>query len=153
MLTNKPISSAKVNELFNEISLKYGYDPSEYTHELATLIDIWETQGFVEIYQTIEDREYGRIKASENDGDGHFIYQYCDLYHARVSSNGHDPLVIVTFHPEDDSSDDEYVSLRFLSDHEQLFGTTHQKQRRDQLKVIRDKADDFIQQSNPAKDK
>ncbi len=148
MSRNKPISSVKVNELFASFSLDYNYDPSDYTHELATLIHIWETQGYIEIYQTTQDRDYGKIKSSEETGNGHFIYQYCDLYHARVTTNGHDPLVVVKFHQDEDDPETEYVSLRFLSDHEQLFGTVEQKHNRAQLKVIRDNADAKIQQGD-----
>lgn len=148
MPKNKPISSVKVNELFASFSLDYNYDPSDYAHELATLIHIWEEQGYVEIYQTIQDRDYGKIKSSEEDGNGNFIYQYCDLYHARVSTNGHDPLVVVKFHEDDEDSETEYVSLRFLSDHEQLFGSVNQKANRAKLKIIRDRADTKIQEGD-----
>ncbi len=148
MPKNKPISSVKVNELFASFSLDYGYDPSDYTHELATLISLWEEQGYIEIYQTVQDRDYGKIKSSEEDGKGSFIYQYCDLYHARVTTNGHDPLVVVKFHSCDDNPEVDYVSLRFLSNHEQLFGTTRQKYNKAELKVLRDQADKKIQDGN-----
>jgi len=141
---NKPISSVKVNELFTSFSLDYNYDPSDYNHELASLIFLWEDQGYVEIYQTIQDREYGRIKSSDEDGNGKFIYQYCDIYHARVTKDGHDPLVVVKFQTDEDDPTTEHVSLRFLSDHDQLFGTIKQKNNRGHLKVIRDLADDKI---------
>ena len=148
MLKSKPITSVKVNDLFSKFSLEYDYNPADYTHELASLISKWETQGSLEIYQTPKDREYGKIKPSDEDGRGKFVYQYCGLYHVRVTTTDNDPLVVIKFHTDEEDPNLEYVSLRFLSDHEQLFGTLDQKDHRGQLKIIRDRADDMVQEGS-----
>jgi len=135
MPRNKLISSVKVNELFNDFSYEYGYDPSDYANELARLISIWEEQGYIEVYQISQDRAYGKIKSSELDGNGHFIYQYCGLYHARIIYNEHDPLLVVKFVKEPKNPQLEYVSMRFISDHEQLFGTIQDKFNRNSLTI------------------
>ena len=52
MPRNKLISSVKVNELFNDFSYEYGYDPSDYANELVRLISIWEEQGYIFLVPT-----------------------------------------------------------------------------------------------------
>ena len=147
MLKSKKISSVKVSETFVDFSFKYNYDPSHYTSQLARLISIWENQEFIEIYQTASTKAYGKIKSSEIDGKGSFIYQYCDLYHARLFQSHYDPLVVLKFQQDPDNLNQEYVSLRFISDHDQLFGTLSVKNDRNHLK-IRDKADVLIQKGD-----
>ncbi len=149
-MTRKPISNVKVNELFSYFSYEYGYDPNDYTNELARLIYIWEEQGYIEVYNILKDRVYSRIKSSEIDGNGYFIYQYCELYHARIIDNDHDPLLVIKFIQELESPQQEYVSIRFISDHKQLFGTIQEKSNKNVLNIIRDRVDDKIQQGNKA---
>ena len=148
MLKKKPISSVKVNELFSNFSHEYSYDPIDYANELAKLIYIWEEQGYIDIYQIPKDRTYGKIKSSEIDGNGCFIYQYCGLYHARIINNKHDPLLVIKFIKEPENPQQEYVSICFISDHEQLFGTKQDKSNKSTLTIIRNNVDEKIQQGD-----
>jgi len=73
VLKSKNISSIKVNETFVDCSFEYNYDPSDYVENLSELISIWQNNGVIEIYETIQTRSYGKIKSSEIDGKEHFV--------------------------------------------------------------------------------
>ncbi|WP_221887300.1 hypothetical protein, partial [Vibrio cholerae] len=69
-IEQKPITRALVNPSFQEISDYFGYDSTKYLSEIAALLQQWTRQGYVEVYQTIQDREYGMIKSSELNSKG-----------------------------------------------------------------------------------
>jgi hypothetical protein len=151
----KPIySKINVSELFADISLTYDYDPEDYTHELASLIALWQEQGYIEIYQTDRDQDFGRAKSSQENGRQQTIYQYIGIYHARISKTGdNDPLVVVEFSKDEEDSEKEYADLLFLSDHDKLFGKRDDKNRPNKLRVIRNKADNYIKLCRDAIDR
>lgn len=68
---------------------------------------------------------------------------YIGLYHARISYTDNDPLVILTFEYED-NPDETAVSVRFMIDHDTLFGTKSEKFIQQRMKAIRQCIDEFI---------
>lgn len=141
-IEKKHISNVKVNKQFSDISKnEYGIDPYDYSHELAKLTIKWKQDGYVEIYSAPEKAAYAQAKSSELNEKGNFIYQYCDVFHCRIIDGKYDPLAVLKFTKDPNNSLDEYVSLRFIADHEQLFGSTSDKYNNYVLKHIRDKAD------------
>ena len=143
-VTKRPISQVKINTLFREISLQYSIDPKAYAHELALLVKTWQEDKFVGVYAYPTNGRPTLVKSSENDKSNRFIYQYCDLFHGRIVAGAIDPLVVVKFSPDPDSPGEEYVSLRFLADHPQLFGEDDEKSNRIVMKKIRDAVDTNI---------
>ncbi|MDX5049141.1 hypothetical protein [Vibrio cholerae] len=145
-VVKKPISGVKVNTLFKDISLnEYNLDPSAYAYELATLSSKWKADGYVEIYEKPSSPKYGQVKSSEYNDKGHFIYQYCDVFHGRVIDGQYDPLIVVKFTEDPDDSNQEYLSLRFLANHAQLFGRKSDKDNRSVLDLLRNTADAHLQ--------
>lgn len=142
MLKKEPIKSVKINQLFHEISNEYGYDTEKYLDELLALIDKWEEQEYIEIYEVQEERIYGRAKSSDSDATGHLVIEYIGIYHARLRPNFNDPLVVIKFSKDDEGT--PYVSVRFITDHDQLFGSKTMKHDRSSLKAIRRAVDEKI---------
>lgn len=137
------INSVKINPLFAKISLEYfGYDASEYAPEIAALVNQWQTQGYVEVYQTPQDRSYGLVKETHQTSKGIVVSYYIGLFHARLVSRENDPLVVLKFHIDDNS--DKYVDLKFMLDHDEIFGTKQQKYDNQQLKEIHKSIDDLV---------
>ncbi|MBF4322967.1 hypothetical protein EAY22_22475, partial [Vibrio anguillarum] len=130
-IEQKPITRALVNPSFQEISDYFGYDSTKYVPEIAALLQQWTDQGHVEVYQTIQDREYGMIKSSELNSKGVLAPYYIGLYHARLVEGEHDPLVVVKFYEDEiqyhTESATEAVDMRFMIDHEDFFGTASVK--------------------------
>ncbi|QYJ72468.1 hypothetical protein K0H59_05270 [Shewanella sp. FJAT-51649] len=147
-VTKRPISQVKINTLFHEISLQYSIDPKAYSYELALLVETWKKDKFVGVYTAPTSGKPTLVKPSENDGNNKFIYQYCDLFHGRIVAGAIDPLVVVKFSPDPDSPGEEYVSLRFLADHAQLFGEKFEKSNRALMNKIRDAVDASIKQGD-----
>ncbi len=146
MLKREAISSVKINQFFNEISGEYGYDTAKYFDDLLALIDKWEEQKFVEIYAVNDDRLYGRAKESDNDGQNRLILEYIGIYHARLRSNFNDPLVVIKF--SEDSDGKKYVSVRFITDHNKLFGEFAIKGNRSSLKALRKSVDENVRKGD-----
>lgn len=142
MLKKELIEAVKINQLFHEISKEYGYDVENYLDELFALIEKWEAQQYVEIYKLREDRVYGRAKSSDTDGNGHLVIEYIGIYHARLRPNFDDPLVVIKFCIDEQGV--PYVSVRFITDHNQLFGFKMTKYNRSSLSVIRKAVDKNI---------
>ena len=54
-LVKYEITKVKINPLFAQISIDYfGYDASEYKLELATLVNLWQSQGYVEVTKLLK---------------------------------------------------------------------------------------------------
>ncbi|WP_439257850.1 hypothetical protein [Lonepinella sp. BR2271] len=132
------ISKPEIDEFFYEISailLDKSIDDikEQYIYDLATLINTWQVQGFVEVYHQDSDAKHGRIKPSHINAKGSITPLYIGLYHARVQYNQNDPLLIVTFEPDQTSSNDNKQTpiIRFLIDHNSMFvhfNEKHQQQ-------------------------
>lgn len=95
-------------------------DIDKHSTNLAELIALWQQQEFVEVYVENKDRLFGRAKDSSL-AYGASPY-YIGLYHARLSYEENDPLVVLTFNYED-NPEQTTVSVRFMVDHDTLFGT------------------------------
>lgn len=146
------ISAVFLHDLFFEISdvLGYTYDVAEsYLEDIENLIDFWTQQGFIEVYTDNADRQYGRAKDSNSTPNS--SPWYIGLYHARLLKTGeNDPLVVIVF--ENHTEDGEVTtvaSLRFMLDHDDMFGATHlEKFDIPTMRAIRQRIDSFIQRGN-----
>ena len=143
MLKREAINSVKINQFFHEFSAEYGYDAEKYLDELYTLIEKWEEQQYIEIYEVREDRTHGRAKSSDCDGEGRLVIEYIGIYHARLRPNFDDPLVVIKFSKADEGK--PYVSVRFITDHDQLFGVKKIKHDKSSLSALRKAVDEKIQ--------
>lgn len=148
MLERKHIKFVEIHGLFTEISLALGFtqeDIDDYSSNLAQLVALWEKQEFIEIYVENKDRLFGRAKDSSL-AIGASPY-YIGLYHARLSYHDNDPLIVLTFDYED-NPENTTVSIRFMIDHDMLFGTKEEKFIQQRMKDIRKRIDNFIQKGN-----
>ncbi|OOF45783.1 hypothetical protein BKK51_05110 [Rodentibacter trehalosifermentans] len=148
MLERKHIKFVEIHGLFTEISLALGFtqeDIDDYSSNLAQLVALWEKQEFIEIYVDNKDRLFGRAKDSSL-AIGASPY-YIGLYHARLSYQDNDPLIVLTFDYED-NPETTTVSIRFMIDHDTLFGTKEEKFIQQRMKDIRKRIDNFIQKGN-----
>lgn len=142
MLKKELIETVKINWLFHEISKGYGYDIDSYLDELFTLIKKWEAQQYVEIYKLRENRVYGKAKSSDADGNGHLVIEYIGIYHAHLRPNFDNPLVVIKFCIDEQGV--SYISVSFITDHNQLFGFKTSKYNRSSLLAIRKAIDKNI---------
>jgi hypothetical protein len=137
------VSKVKINPLFAQISIDwFGYDASEYVTEIATLVKLWQEQGYVEVYQTTQDKSYGLVKESHQTAKGVVVSYYIGLFHARLVDSGTDPLVVIKFHI--DENNEKFVDLKFMLDHDEIFGTKKQKYDTHQLKEIHKSIDQLV---------
>lgn len=135
MLERKHIKFVEIHHLFTQISLALGFteqDIDKHSTNLAELIALWQQQEFVEVYVENKDRLFGRAKDSSL-AYGASPY-YIGLYHARLSY--------------EDNPEQTTVSVRFMVDHDTLFGTKEEKFIQQRMKDIRKRIDDFIQLGN-----
>ncbi|MCI0911800.1 hypothetical protein [Pseudomonas putida] len=153
-VTQQPISSVYIHDLFFEISDEIGYDydtAESYLEHLADLIALWSKQGFIEIYAENADRKWGRIKDS-NSVPGSTPW-YTGLYHARIVDNrDNDPLIVVVFEEQsDDDKMNHVASIRFMLDHSDMFGEGGEKFSVEKMRQIRRRIDAFIQRGGSPK--
>lgn len=134
------ISWAETHDLFIAISDEFGFTAEEYSDEIADLILLWKRQGYVEIYEATKDKAYGRAKDSSK-ANGASPY-YIGLFHVRLIKNSNDPLVVLVF---EERGDETIASLRFMLEHDDMFGTKNEKFSNARMKQIRAKIDKFIQ--------
>nr|WP_193201110.1 hypothetical protein [Photobacterium phosphoreum] len=139
------VVAVTINDLFALISSYFGYEYSEWEDDILDLQEKWEEQGYIEIYQTPEDREYGFIKDSSLNSAGNISPYYIGLFHARVTPEGNDPLVIIKFHQEEDGT---IADMKFMLSHDDFFGDREQKNNHQQLNLIWKEVDGFIQQTD-----
>lgn len=112
---------------FYENSYKFGYDQDavdSYDDDLLDLTEIWEKQGFIEIYDPTFHGNFAAypLLKDSNSTLGSSPY-YVGLYHARLlSDSSPDPLVIVTFQGKkvDNDSYDKAV-LEAMIYHDLMF--------------------------------
>ena len=145
------ISGVYLHELFLEISDALGYSlqaVESYRDDIAALIELWTQQGFVEIYTQNADRKYGRVKDSNSVPNS--SPWYIDLYHARLLATGeNDPLIAVVFESiDEDGQSHPVASIRFMLDHDDMFGAMNHKLKPAMMTAIRRRIDDFIQKGN-----
>ncbi|MFC0309943.1 hypothetical protein ACFFHK_09560 [Gallibacterium trehalosifermentans] len=151
MLERKHIKFVEIHHLFTEISLALGFTQQDielHSTNLVELITLWQQQEFVEVYVENKDRLFGRVKDSSLSY-GASPY-YIGLYHARLTYTENDPLVVLTFDYED-NPEQTTVSVRFMINHDTLFGTKEEKFIQQRMKDIRKRIDNFIQQGNQSK--
>ena len=154
---NKPVQRREISEvflhdLFFEISdsIGYTYDIVEdYLEDLEALIELWTNQGFIEIYTEDADRKYGRAKDTNSTPNS--SPWYTGLYHARLLKTGEsDPLIIIVFEEvTTDGKINTVASLRFMLDHDDIFGPKDNRRIKfnpDAMRAIRKRIDGFIQQ-------
>lgn len=135
-------ATVSLNEFFYELSKELGFsdkDLSNYEDNVFELLEKWEEQGFVEIYVLDSERDIGRLKDS-NSILGSSPW-YIDLYHARISKHN-DPLIVLR------RDDAQSFSIRFLTDHDTMFGTKEQKHYPEVMRAIRKRIDALIQKGN-----
>lgn len=142
MLKKEAINSVKINQFFYEFSAEYGYEAEKYLAELYVLIEKWEEQQYIEIYEIRDERTHGRAKSSDSDGDDNLVIEYIGIYHARLRPNFDDPLVVIKFCK--DEAGKPYVSVRFITDHDQLFGAKVNKRDKSSIKALRKAVDEKI---------
>lgn len=141
-MVEKIKATVSLNEFFADLSRELGFTDSDlekYEDNVFALLEMWENQGYVEIYVQDEERDIGRLKSS-NSVSGSSPW-YIDLYHARISKH-YDPLLVLR------RDDETSFSIRFLTDHDTLFGNTSQKYSPDIMRRIRQKIDALIQRGN-----
>lgn len=135
-------ATVTLNEFFADLSKELGFtdeDLATYEDNVFALLEKWEEQGYVEIYVQDSERDIGRLKDS-NSVVGSSPW-YIDLYHARISKYN-DPLIVLR------RDDETSFSVRFLTDHDTMFGTVSQKNSPEIMKKVRQKIDELIQRGN-----
>ncbi|MEZ9481882.1 hypothetical protein AB4163_19050 [Vibrio splendidus] len=145
----REISWAEVHDLFIDISDEFGFKAEDHTDDIADLVDLWEEQGYVEVYQDNADREYGRAKDSSMAPGA--VPWYLDLFHARLVNGKNDPLVVLVFEEREENGEKVTIaSLRFILNHDQMFGAKGSREKfdRDFMTALRRKVDAFIQKGN-----
>jgi len=144
----KKISDVLLSPVFAALSKTFGYDANDYINEVDDLMQLWQGQLAVEIYRDNANRRYGRIKPSGEGYEPGSVPYLLDLYHARLLKNGaNDPLVVIDFQPVEGKADT--VTLRFLVDHDQMFGTLTDKAFPDRLKALKKKVSDAVHKEAP----
>lgn len=141
-MVQKIQATVTLNELFADLSKELGFtdeDLAHYENDVFGLLEMWEEQGYVEVYVLDDERDIGRLKDS-NSIVGSSPW-YIDLYHARISKYN-DPLLVLR---RDDTAS---FSIRFLTDHDTMFGTKEQKNYPEIMRKIRQRIDALIQQGN-----
>lgn len=83
------------------------------------MVQLWQDQNYVEIYQTVADRKFGFLKDSSLNSKGTIAPYYIGLFHVRLINGKNDPLVVVKFH---ETAEGEIIDMRFMIDHDDLFG-------------------------------
>jgi len=146
LLERTYISDVKVNSLFSVISNQFGYDASEWAIEIVALINIWKGNGYIEVYQTKEDRKFGLIKDSSINERGVISPYYIGLFHARLIDSENDPLIIIKFHPVE--GEHPYADMKFMLDHCDIFGDKSQKFDRARMQFIWKQIDESVQQAD-----
>ncbi|MDH2997868.1 hypothetical protein A1D22_00775 [Pasteurellaceae bacterium LFhippo2] len=135
-------ATVELHILFYQISKDFGFseeDIQSHEESIFTLLELWEQQGYVEVYESVEERELGRIKDSSKAIGA--VPWYLDLYHARLSKNN-DPLLVLR------RDSDISFTIRFLANHNQIFGEKADKYSKLAMDRIRKRIDDFIQLGN-----
>lgn len=149
-LKRQYISDAILHDLFYVISQEIGFTEDEidsYEDDFLDLIEIWQEQGFIEVYVHDYDRRFGRIKDMASVRGS--VPYYLDMFHARVLSNDNDPLLVITFKDTDATTEDgkpiKIAVIRFMAIHDDLFGEENPKVKFNpqKMRAIRKRIDDL----------
>ncbi|MFV5376187.1 hypothetical protein [Acinetobacter calcoaceticus] len=155
MLERKTIIDAELHDLFAVISAMIGYTPEiveDYEDEIIELTELWYKQQYIDIYSEDVDRRFGRAKDTASVRGS--VPWYCGLYHARLLKTGeNDPLVVIVFEEQEENGEMVTVaSIRFMADHDDLFGPKDPKDKTKfdaaKMRALRMKIDSYIQQGN-----
>jgi len=137
VLTTQYISYVSRSNLFTSNSQFFGFNSdklSPFAQDLFDLLNKWEMDGYVEIYDDDTERKWGRVKSSGLDGKGRPVAAYIHLYHGRVQDDSsattpeekaklQDPLVVITFQMDSQSTSTyPAVVAEFVINHDQYFG-------------------------------
>ncbi|EHI9243097.1 hypothetical protein J9100_004449 [Vibrio vulnificus] len=142
MLTTKTISDVEINPSIIEDSRSNGYELTDYP-QVQQLAQQWLTNKEIEIYTEIRERQFGRVKSSENDGEGNYIMQYHNVFHARLTSDS-DPLLIVKLKLSESVSSAPNLFIAYISDHNQMFGKQYEKGDPRRMREIRNANSDKL---------
>lgn len=150
-VTQRKIDNVRLHDLFVLISERLGFEPEDDStfDDIEALVHHWTQQGYVEIYEDNADRKYGRVKDSNSTGGS--SPWYIGLFHARLSPKGeNDPLVVLSFTDiaEEGSPPVFDVVLRFMIDHDSMFGTMADKMNQARMRAIRKAVDALVQEQN-----
>ena len=146
-LRKERVSHILLHNLFFELSELLGYSPEyiqeNYLDNLETLIESWREQGFIEIYEEPEDRAYLRAKPSSLSPNS--SPYYIGVYHARVVDGENDPLVTIVFEKTDiEGQTVKVASIRFMVDHDSMFGHRKDKWDPSKMKIVRRRIGDLL---------
>lgn len=123
MLIIKKINDVQVSPSIIDDSRANGYELTEHP-QVQQLARKWLSDKKIEIYTCIHDRQVGRAKSSEYDGNGDYIQQYNNTYHTRLSGNN-DPILIIKLLISENETFDLWIG--YISDHNQMFGKGYEK--------------------------
>lgn len=140
MITIRNIKTVLIQSDFYLLSEKFGYSQdliAEYADEISELVELWQTQGFVEIYSSNQERQWGRIKSSSETESAGAVPYYIGLFHSRVLKDCHDPLLVLTF-------ENDNLVVEMFADHNALFGSLSEKHNPSRLKAIKKTISDLI---------
>ncbi|HBP5426599.1 TPA: hypothetical protein L6B64_07070 [Pseudomonas aeruginosa] len=148
-IIRRNITGVELSHLFFEISNEIGYThdiAGTYVTHLQDLMDLWAEQGFVEIYSDDADRAWGRVKDS-NSVRGSTPW-YMGLYHARIQRGENDPLAVVVFEQQtEEGVSGHKASIRFMLDHDDMFGVGSEKFNPARMREIRARIYEFIKEA------
>jgi hypothetical protein len=148
-IIRRDITGVELSHLFFEISNEIGYThdvAGTYVTHLQDLMSLWADQGFVEIYTHDHDRAWGRVKDS-NSTPGSTPW-YMGLYHARIQRGENDPLAVVVFEQQtQDGVVGQIASIRFMLDHDDMFGVGSEKFNPKRMREIRGRIFEFIKEA------
>jgi len=146
------VSGVYLHELFLTISAVFGYSDElaeSYLDDIGTLVELWTNQGYIEVYTDNADRQYGRAKDSNSTANS--SPWYIGLFHARILPSGeNDPLIVIVLEDVDEAGvATKVASLRFMLDHDDMFGELGRvKFDENVMRAIRKRVDSCIQQGN-----
>ena len=112
-----------------------------YLADIKILSKIITDQRHVMVYKNGESGRYGYIKHSNETQSGDHVYQYNDLYHARVRNGDHDPLLVAKLVVLDKIEHPALV-FGFLTNHPSMFGQNWEKPVRKRMNEIRGEISD-----------
>ncbi|OEE78919.1 hypothetical protein [Vibrio genomosp. F6] len=135
MLTKKTINDVEISPSIVEDSRSNGYELTNFP-QVQQLAAKWLQDKEIEIYTEVNERQFGRLKSTEKDGDGNQIMHYHNVFHARLTGNN-DPILIVKLKLSDKVNVAPNLFVAYISDHNQMFGRPYEKDDPRRMREIR----------------